>query len=35
MGNHLKSNGHKAAEKVANELNAITIGWINYFAMRE
>ncbi|MBE7445876.1 MAG: hypothetical protein HS132_11745 [Planctomycetia bacterium] len=31
MGNHLKSNGHKAAEKVANELNAITIGWINYF----
>ncbi len=34
IGNYLKSNGHKAAEKVANELNAITRGWINYFAIK-
>ena len=34
IGNYLKSNGHKAAEKVANELNAITRGWINYFTIR-
>ncbi|MCL4728773.1 MAG: group II intron reverse transcriptase/maturase [Candidatus Kuenenia stuttgartiensis] len=34
IGNYLKGNGHKAAEKVANELNAITRGWINYFTIK-
>lgn len=31
---YLKRSGHKRPQKVANELNAIIIGWINYFEIK-
>ncbi len=31
---YLKKSGHKRPQKVANELNAIIIGWINYFEIK-
>ena len=31
---YLKYNGHNAPRKVADDLNAITRGWINYFSIR-
>ena len=34
IGKYLKYNGHKAAQEVANDLNAITRGWINYFSIK-
>jgi group II intron reverse transcriptase/maturase len=34
IGKYLKYNGHKAAEEVADDLNAITRGWINYFSIK-
>lgn len=31
---YLKANGHKAPQLLANELNAILRGWINYFTIK-
>ena len=33
IGDYLKNNGHNAPRKVADDLNAITRGWINYFSI--
>ena len=33
IGDYLKHNGHNAPRKVADDLNAITRGWINYFSI--
>jgi len=33
--NYLSKNGHKAPQIIANDLNAITRGWINYFTIKK
>ena len=34
VSEYLRHNGHNSPQEVANELNAITRGWINYFSIK-